>query len=112
MLEELFVPNSSLAPACDMKFLGLVSRSYDLKTLVAFWAALRMTSDELRHIFFSRNSKMESTDLLLVHKTKLHEILETGVVDGKKVMPDHMGALALACDFFDNSVANELAEPG
>jgi 8-oxo-dGTP pyrophosphatase MutT (NUDIX family) len=101
VIEELFVPDERLSRVHDMRLLGIVSREADEKALMAVWAALGMTAEAVRATYLAGISNAdESVNVVFVPIADLAKVTTSGKVGGIKVMPDHMGTLALASDYF------------
>jgi 8-oxo-dGTP pyrophosphatase MutT (NUDIX family) len=101
VVEELFIPDSALSTRTEMRCLGVVSRNRDAKALVAFWAGLGMTAAEVECAYRAGNSNCEeSTRIEFVSIDQLQAVLASGQVGGRPVMPDHAGAVDLACQYY------------
>jgi hypothetical protein len=101
VIEELFVPDERLSRVSDMRLLGVVSREADEKALMAVWAALGMSAEAVRATYLAGISNAdESVNVVFVPVADLSKVTASGKVGGIKVMPDHMGTLALASDYF------------
>jgi hypothetical protein len=102
VIEELFVPDERLAHVSDMRLLGIVARDADEKALLAVWAALGMKAEAVQATYLAGNSAAdESVGIIFVRVAELGKIVATGRVHGVRVMPDHLGTLSLAADYFD-----------
>lgn len=98
VLEELFVPEGEVGM---LRFLGIVARDVDAKALIAFTAKVGMSAEEVRQSYVAANGKQEeSTRVIFVPVAKLGDVCKEEKVEGAPLMPDHVGALALAVEFF------------
>lgn len=98
VFEELFVPEEALQ---ELHFLGIVSRQADAKALIAFTAKLSMSSEEVRAAYQAENKDQEeSTRIIFVPLSELDDLLKHRSLEGCEIMPDHLGSLALAVQFF------------
>jgi hypothetical protein len=101
VLEELFVPEVALASTSEMRCLGVVSRKRDAKALLALWAGVGLTADEVRQAYENGNSGCaESTALEFVAIGQLETVLADCRVGSGRIMPDHLGAVDLAVCYY------------
>lgn len=108
LIEELFVSCAQIPTipdiADDGEFtgdsqfccLGFVSRDHDGKVCQIFSSKLSVDKDTVMRQYTAGNQrKEESTHLLFVPVDNTQKVLEKKVVEGRKIMPDHLGALSL-----------------
>lgn len=101
-MEELFLPDASVAKIEDMTVLGIVSRVHDRKAQLCLLAHVRMSSKEVMRVYKAANEDCEeSVQLLFWPAARLSELLEAGDMSGRRIMPEHHGAIELACAYYD-----------
>ena len=100
--EELYLEN---VPR-NIGLLGIVARGWDEKPQMVFHVELLSTEQDLQTAFNrGRKEEDENCRLLFLKKDKLGKVLASGKYEEYEVMPDHIGALVLAKEFFSSKIS-------
>lgn len=99
VVEEVFVDEGVVG---EVTVLGLVERSADGKAMVLFCVPIKAGREEVARTFAEGNMGQEESErILFLRPAEMECVLEKGRLEtGESVMPDHVGAVEIALQYF------------